>query len=383
MYYAASRDKLDKEFDRYLKPFIHIIHEFPVQFKSLSKAQYIVHRIFRRGGLILKYLNHAAVKELDNTAQVFLAGHAKTPWRFSFAKVLDNPHPDFYEMLDEFSGDSYLLYSPSMSRTLDEHPVLTWFNLIGFNGSCWQSFGPVSYFRSFNANDIYFFATEQNEKLNSEDDLLLDIEQNPVPYMLLVLGSTLPQIIQDGEEIVLHLGEGYGTLQEKASGTGFFDLELAEGVIKITHPVWSEPPHFAEVFYDPKGAFVLLQSMTESGYVEMRRLLNDSGFSFPDEPDICLHLTMKSTIERLLRKKLVLNPYEDFFDIPASDSETATLEKLNKILKLALPYINNDLEPDFNRIAEEAGVEPEIARDLIKNSLDRIKLLRGQQGHSS
>jgi hypothetical protein len=57
------------------------------------------------------------------------------------------------------------------------------FNLIGFNSGCWQSFGPVTGFQCFDADDILFYATELSDVIESASDLLENLEVNPVPYM--------------------------------------------------------------------------------------------------------------------------------------------------------------------------------------------------------
>jgi hypothetical protein len=52
-----------------------------------------------------------------------------------------------------------------------------------FNGACWQTFGPVVPFRSFQPDDIFFFATELNLFIETEEDLMADVEENPFPYL--------------------------------------------------------------------------------------------------------------------------------------------------------------------------------------------------------
>lgn len=44
-------------------------------------------------------------------------------------------------MVDVFTSEEYLLYSPGMSPTRSEMSTILWFNLLSFNGQCWQSHG--------------------------------------------------------------------------------------------------------------------------------------------------------------------------------------------------------------------------------------------------
>ena len=50
LYYAAQENKTDKEFEKRLKRFNHVLSKFPTEFVGLIKAQYIAHRVFRQCG---------------------------------------------------------------------------------------------------------------------------------------------------------------------------------------------------------------------------------------------------------------------------------------------------------------------------------------------
>src|SRR3546814_18207946 len=64
IYYAADREKLDRELDNRLAPYRHITRNFDPSWVNYFKAQYIAHQLFKKGGLIHKYLIHSAVKYL-------------------------------------------------------------------------------------------------------------------------------------------------------------------------------------------------------------------------------------------------------------------------------------------------------------------------------
>ena len=180
-------ENLPKEMDRQFAPFRMVTKTFQSGWIEMIKAQYIGHRVFKKDGLIKRYLNHAAVKALTPTEQDYLKRQSEFPWRYSYSVISANPAPDFYEMEDVFSWEPYLLYSPSISKTLLEGPVSLWFNLIGFNGACWQTFGPVISFRGFEPDDIFFYGTEINprnsngrgsySKYGNEPNSLYDADQ--------------------------------------------------------------------------------------------------------------------------------------------------------------------------------------------------------------
>jgi hypothetical protein len=105
-------------------------------------------------------------------------------------------------MEDVFTGELFLLFSKSVGKILAGHPVLLWFNLVGFNGQYWETFGPVAHFQSFDADDIFFYATELDKSVTSETTLLDYLEKNPIPFMMLMTGADVPLIVNNGYEVV-------------------------------------------------------------------------------------------------------------------------------------------------------------------------------------
>lgn len=376
LYYAAQKDKVDREFESKISRFKEIVSEMPSSWKGLIKAQYIAHRIFKEQGLIHKYLNHVTIKTRSAEEQQYLRDAAAYPWRFCFSEIVANPAQDFYEMRDAFTGEVFQLYSPAITRTLAENQVLLWFNLIGYNGRCYQTFGPVTPFLGFTADDIYFYATELEPAIQSELDLIEHINENPVRYMMLAIGSTLPLIFQQDHEMVQVLGEIDNVEWDMQALKKNFKIEYAEPIFKLTHNVWSEPPHFAEIYIEEESGTLLLYALSDQGYRELATILNAHGISAPTEPDIRLHLSMSHVIERILKKELLLNPYGHLFESRQSPETEAELSKLNRLMTLALPYINSGQQLDIPALAKEAGVDPEVAKELLEKSMSRINKLR-------
>jgi hypothetical protein len=376
VYYAARHDKVEREFETRISRFRDIEKEMPSNWKGLIKAQYIGQRIFKEGGLIHKYLNSAAIKARNDEEQEHLRIMAAYPWRFSFSEIRASPAPDFYEMEDVFTGDIFLLYSPSITRTLSEQSVLLWFNLIGYNGSCWQTYGPVISFQSFSSDDIFFYATELNPAIESDADLMADLDDNPVRYMVLACGSNYPLVVQQHYEVVQVTGEGTYTGFDVQALKKDFRVEYAEGVFKLSHEVWSELPHFAEAYYEEASGKILLFALTDRGYRELSALLIAHGIEIPTEPDVRLHIPMGIVIKKALKRTPDLNPYSRLFETRTSPESQEQMSKLNRFLALALPYINSGRQPDIAALAKEAGVDPEMAGAMLQNAMDKIDEMR-------
>jgi hypothetical protein len=376
MHYAAQREGFSKEIDRLIAPYRQVTKTFQSGWIEMIKAQYIGHRIFKKDGLIKKYLNHAAIKALTPAEQDYLKRQSEFPWRYSYSVITANPAPDFYEMEDVFSWEPYLLYSPSISKTLSEGPVSLWFNLIGFNGACWQTFGPVVSFRGFEPDDIFFFGTEINPKIATEEDLIADVEKNPIPYTMLISGSQYPSIMNGKDQILQliaeHQIESFDTNGLRAD----FTIEYSRGIYRLKFGSWAAHPHFAAAYYVEEDHRMLLTSLTDHGFQALVARLNKHELGLWTEPDIRVNLSMLTCIKTILGKDLQLNPYEEYFTVKPNPSEQDSLNKLNRLLSLALPFINSGQEPDVQALAIEVGVDEETARDLLSNSIKKIKTIQ-------
>ncbi|HKK76673.1 MAG TPA: hypothetical protein VJ953_16470 [Saprospiraceae bacterium] len=378
IYYAAERERLEPKMDRKLKQYKQVARQIPTPSLNIFKSEYITLQLFKKGGLIGKYLNHSTIKALGKEEFKYLSYQYAHPWRLSFAIIREQPAEDFYQMYDIFRDEEYLLYSPGMSRTLDEYPARLWCNLISYNGQCWQTYGVIMGWQSFTTDDIFFFATELHPEIETDAELLRAAEKDPWPFFMLITGSTLPQLDTQGEPMVYLSAEDeleelpYEPLKELS------ELRWKEDVYEISLEAWSGPPHFANAYYDEKEKLLFRYAATKTGYVKMTELLQQTGLTLDPEPHIRLSPGMRITIEKILGRDVTLNPYDAMFfqENPQTDEE---IDKINHLLQLAMPLINNNEVLDTKKLAAEAKVDLELARELLRKAEARIKKLR--DGH--
>ncbi|HEN20890.1 MAG TPA: hypothetical protein ENN86_02650 [Desulfobacteraceae bacterium] len=364
IYYAASLNNLEKQMSREFDAFKHASGEIGEEWVNRLKAQYLAHRIFREEGLIRKLLNHAELKRLTGEEMKFLREQSEQPWRFSFSVIVEEPEEDFFLMEDVFSEERFLLYSPGVTDTAKERPVRLWFNLIAYNGACWQSYGPIGAFNSFDADDIFFFATELDPALEDEEDVNLHIWKDPVPYMMLLSGSALPVTIHRDDELVSVLAEyDLESINSKAFDKNF-TKEYSGEVYRFMLKGWEEHPHFSTIYYDESKKIILLSAFTDIGFERLVEALRECGHDFPDEPSLRVHPTMLVTAEKILGKEPELNEYEKLFRKKPDKESEAMLEKLNKFMSMVIPEINAGRKPDIDALAAKAGLDIKSARDF-------------------
>jgi hypothetical protein len=377
---VINHKKLAPEINTRFAHYQHIIKEFPDDWNKMLQMQYLVHTILKKDGLIKNYLKHSAVQRLLQNEQDYLRQLVLHPWKFSFSVITRQPAGHFFEMEDVFTGESFLLYSPGIAKILKESTIMLWFNLIGYNGKCWQSYGPIAAYQSFLPDDIFFFATEMrpNNRIQSDDDLIADVETNPVPYMMLLSGSAYPVTFHKDELIVQVTAEyTINSFNTKGLSTDF-KIEYNNHVYKLALKKWNGHPHFSSAFYDEKKKTLLLYAMTDRGFTELVNRLNVYGFSLLPEPDTRVGIPMTITAEKILKKKIILNKYNFLFDKDQPKQDNENMDKINSLLAMAMPEINAGKAPDVKLLARKAGVDEETAREVLKQVTDKLDNLKKQ-----
>jgi len=373
IYYAAARNNLEQEMNRRFAEYKHITQKFQSEWTNKLKAQFIAHKIFKKDGLIKRYFNHAEVRNLKREEIKYLEQQADYPWKFSFSIIKENQSDNFYLMEDVFRNEEFLLYSPGVAATLKSQPVILWFNMIAFNGSCWQSYGPIGAYRSFEPDDIFFFATELDSDIFDENDMLSKVEHDPVPYMMLLAGANYPLVVNKKDQIVYVQAEYNMENMNTRNLTDSFITEYNKGVYRLSLKKWNEHPHFSQAYYDENRKTLLLSAMTDRGFSALVEGLNKYGYEFSDEPLIRVNLTMVSTASEILKKKIDLIKYEKLFSKKSSPAEKENLDKLNLLISLALPDINAGREPDIKSLAVKAGLDLATAQEVIAQVSKNLK----------
>ncbi len=355
--YAAAIEKLVPLMERQIKKYNRTTQDWPASYLNYLKSEYIAHRIFSRSGFITRYLNHSEVNNLPQQQDQFLEFYTKHPWRYSFAEILEKKEDALFEMEDVMTGERYLLYSPGMQSTeAEQHPRL-WFTLVAYNGKCWQTFGLIIPLKAFTVDDIFFFATEINPQIEDEDMLMEEVERNPFPFFMLLSASNMPVVVSRGYETVQCYSTDVIEDLDVVGLSGLFTKAWSEDVYRLTLNKYGEFPHYAIAFYNERKKELLRTAMTMKGFEELTLALATAGHSLNLEAGIAVSSVMILIAEKILNKRIELNPYENLFKLRVDEEESQNLEQMNRFLQLVLPYYNTGKEIDVKKLAAQAGID--------------------------
>lgn len=371
--YAAARYGLEKNMIREFYRYDHIVKLLGEKETRMFMGQYLAHRIFRENGLLKKLLKDKRVIDLPAGDLEFLKYQLSNPWRFSFSRIFTNVGTDLYIMEDVFTDECFLLHSPGVTKTLQEKSVSLWFSLYSFNGECWQSYGPISAYSSFEADDIFFYGTEISTRIIDENDLLDHIDYDPVSYMMLISGADMKPVYTGNDRIVEVQSEIESSLTDPALLEKDFKAEYdpGHGIYRFTLKRWGGPPHFSTVYFDEKRRVLRLTSMTDRGYSRLAEKLMQNGIAVPEEPYIRASVTIIVTASQILNRALTTEVYSHYFS--NHEEEPPEMDMLRDYLDLAIPFINSGQYPDVKKLAAMTGTDPEEAEKLTQQVWKKLR----------
>jgi hypothetical protein len=278
-------------------------------------------------------------------------------------------------MADVFRDETFLLYSPGVSATIAQDHVILWLNLIGYNGECWQSFGPIGTFRGFDNDDIFFFATEVNPEIESDEDVSREIEKNPLPFMMLISNANAPMMTSQGFDLI-HLHATYDAENfpgDKAKQ--HFDIGWSKGIYMAKLKKWDAMPHYATLYFSERDKELQLSALTVQGFDKLVKATRKLGFDIDDEPMVRLHPSMHSTIELVLKRTVDLLPHANAFK-EQDEENSDIMNRINLVLKWALDDLNRDRDPDLRALANKAGLIYEDVREILEGAAANVRKMR-------
>ncbi|MCB9246978.1 MAG: hypothetical protein H6606_11190 [Flavobacteriales bacterium] len=374
MDFLAPKDQMSKNIDRALRRYKHIVEQMPRDFFPTVSAEYIIGKGVVKDGLINKYMDHPHIRRLDPEDREFLEFQQQNPWRYVFGRIADRPEREFFVLRDEFRDDEYLLYSPSMEaycKAGHEHSL--YFLLLGFNGACWQTYGLIAPYRSFDAGDVFVYGTEVFPEIEDDESFMDAVHRDPMPFFMLSVGQELPIVMNGEDEIRHYVSETEIPEFDSNKLSPNFTVQWNENVYRLSIKKWSQFPHYASAYYNEETDELCRYALTKRAFDSLSRKLIDCGLDLTPQEDYSLGLSMQQTIEKILKRKIRVNDYEAYFpEMPESTAQDVHIEQMNAFLNELIPYINSGKTPDIPALANAYSIDVESAKSIYKNLKDKF-----------
>jgi hypothetical protein len=319
-------------------------------------TSYMLYLIFRDAGYFQSYVSSYAFSQIPKSHSDFLRSITSTPWRASLATIIGNPEPDFLEMEDVLTGDKYLLFSPSIQNSKDIDNVRLCFNLIFFNGQCWQTYGSIGCFYAFSMDDIYFFARQLDPNVVDENDLLKLIHANSLPFFMLSFATNKSIRKHNTIEMVHCFATDIVKPVDLNILKQHFRIQYNKKVIQMFSIKWIRYPHSAYAYYDTKKCELVRLANTFEGFEAFTDELMDAGFYINPGFDECVSSVMFIWAQFIFDKNIQLGPdYKSLFSNMNLEDNYENSIPINIIFYELLEYHNAGESPDIKSIAMKYG----------------------------
>ena len=315
-----------------------------------------------------KLANHSEIKKRTEEELQFLKFQIEHPWRFSFCSIQQNVHKDFYEMKDVLSEESFLLYSPGLTLTVEDlgfSPEL-WFLLTDFNGECRQTYGTLKYFRGFQRFDLFFFAKQLNADIIFGNQVQDVIESDPLPFLLSWVAGNIPPTYHNKDMVVFNRSDFKVIDFNPENYAQDFLIENKPPITMMSLKRWHKFPHFARCFFNSKENLLTFSSVTVRGYKSLLKAMGKYEGCFPENPDFMVTPPMIAAIEKVLNVDIEMIPYEEHFDEELSEADSIELKKFDRFLNDLAEKLNRREEYNIAEMATKAQIDIEDANRIAE-----------------
>jgi hypothetical protein len=295
--------------------------------------------------------------------------------QFAFIKLLQSPAPDFFQALDLFTGEEVLLYSPSLQKSSVHDQAQMWFVLRVWNGKCWTCYGLNICLSGLTPDDIYFYASEMDSAVNTDEEIMADVHAHPFHYFLLYDVSHVPDILTGGIPMRFVTSEDPASFPDQPNISETFECEVRDAILQMTllAKEGEQPDKLIGTAYlDEEQKTLYRVAYSEKNFDRLTTALNAAGFDIPDEPILSVAPLMLELAERVLMRKIPLHPFEELFDDAVKIGEDPT-DGMNRFMDALIPSLNAGTKPDIAQLARDNNIPLETAEAVYQHYLNLLK----------
>ncbi|HDT12310.1 MAG TPA: hypothetical protein ENO01_01490 [Candidatus Marinimicrobia bacterium] len=372
IYYCAELEQLEPAFKRKTNRFRHIINKMPKGWYAFLLSQYIAYQLFKEDGYAKKYLSHPAILSRSEEEKNLIKTYVRYPWRYTFCFVRKSPYPNFFDMIDPFTTESFLLYSPSIENISQSHQVTLYFLLIQFNGSCWETYGPIVDFTSLTISDVLFYARQFRPEISHIEEIPEVIENNPIPFSMLHIGANIPLIFHKEKRVVMSRMEFLLDDFVPEEHSDVFEIEKKKFLNKLSLRGVDGFPDFAAAYYSKNEKSIMLTAMTDYGFDKLTDYFEELGYELPFEDMERVSPGILHVIEEILGWKINFIPYEKNFEKKENNISKTDQKKINKFINKLIEDLNSGVDSDIGLYAEQCELDKESAFEIAATILSRF-----------
>ena len=351
-------------FRRDLRRLRAVADEMPDWWRGPAEAQVMATAVMRRPDQIRRF--RAGIDDsLGAGARRLLRHFGKAPWFWSVFSVIEPLRGDFYHVTEHLSESDTLLYSNALTTTYRQGARL-FFTLSFWNGVCCQTFGPLHYFRGFEAADFTYLAKALLPDVLESQGTEAVVAARPAHFLLLDRWAEIPLVAHAGVPLHVCAHEARVDafdLSDYADDLGLWESNAAEGLFKASLEDSNPPMECADIFHDRPRRRLLVVTNALEDYRDIARLLSDR-VGLPDDPDWYASMNMVLAASQIANKEHPSIPYERRLDKPDRHVRETDLEPINALMRELARCRNFGEDYALDELAARFGLTLETAREV-------------------
>jgi hypothetical protein len=375
--WAVHREKLLGAYNGYLRKKRLLAEKLPEDWHDMTASQVAAGMVLVHPNRIRKFLrNH---RDMLKAEQAELLQHfTQEPWFFTAFMLKEVLEMDFFIVEDVETGSELLLHSPAVGN-LYRRGARLYLTLFFHNGECYQTFGPLHYYRGFQPYDFEYFSRQLSPLFYGENGLSATIANTPAPFLLLDTGTEHPPIAHEDKIVQICCDEVTVEQFDPERYSGMLEVDTKEGIIRCRLRGEFNPFRTAAAFHDSSKRKLFVRATRIELYREIRSILAED-IRLPERPYWFASMNMYIAVREILDKDIPAAPYLELFEkdqTPVSPSHKEQLDTLNAFIKELNRRRNEGTPVTLDELAREYGVSADVARqaeEILRNATSRFEL---------
>jgi len=364
--WAVRQEKVLGAYNNFLRKKKTLVDKLPERWHDMTAAQVAGGQVFVHPGRTRKFL-HKCRDKLRSEEKELLRQFIENPWFYSVL-VLEEPlEMDFFTVVDVETRDKLLLHSPAV-RNISRSGARLYLTLLFHNGDCYQTFGPLHYYRGFQPYDFEYFAKQLSPLFYKENGLSATIANNPAAFLLLDSWTELPPVAHRDDLVQICCDETSLDHFDPQRYPGSFDIDSKGEVLRCRLKGQDSPLRSAAVYHDRRKKKLFVRATSLELYRQIHSVVAED-IPLSEEPYWLATINMNLAGRNILGKDIPAAAYVDMFEDdqkPVTPEDRKHLDTLNAFISELNRQRNEGIPYSLEELGREHGIDLDTARQAEK-----------------
>jgi hypothetical protein len=364
--WAVRKEKVLGAYNNFLRKKKTLADKLPERWHDMTAAQVAGGQVFAHPGRTRKFL-HNYRDELRSEEKELLRHFIDDPWFYSVL-VLEEPlEMDFFTVVDVETRDKLLLHSPAV-RDISRSGARLYLTLLFHNGDCYQTFGPLHYYRGFQPYDFEYFAKQISPLFYRENGLSATIANNPAAFLLLDNWTEFPPVAHRNDLVQICCDETSLDHFDPQRYSESFDIDSKGEVVRCRLKGQDSPLRSAAVYHDRTKKKLFVRATSLELYRKVHSVVGED-IPLSEEPYWLATINMNLAGRDILDKDIPAASYVDMFETdqkPVTPEDRKYLDTVNAFIRELSRRRNEGIPYSLEELSREHEIDLDTARQAEK-----------------